>query len=102
MRIRRAADRIIGIEDPVEREAMRDQSGRIEVLRLHGFQQHGFGNGVRQPYRDLNVLRSQPLQAQIDFGSVHADVADEAARSYNVLAEHEIGGALAGSDVLDF
>jgi hypothetical protein len=55
-----APKRIIGVEDLVEAEPMRDQAGQVDLLRLHRFQEHRRRNRVDRAGRDGDVLRPEP------------------------------------------
>lgn len=65
MCLRGVLECIVGVEGLVQSEPMRDQSGRIDLLRSHGFQKHRGHNGIDPPGRDRNVLRPQQLQMQV-------------------------------------
>ncbi len=77
---------LIGIEDFVEFEAMRDQLIGIDPMRLHSLEQHRRSDGVDEPGCDRDVTVPQQFQMQIRLDPVHADIGDDAARRHDILA----------------
>ena len=56
------AEGLVGVEDLVELEAVRDQKLRIDLLGLHGLEQHRRGDdGVHEPRGDGDVRLPEAL-----------------------------------------
>src|SRR5688572_31860673 len=77
------------MEDAVELEAMRNKKLGIDLAGPYRSEQHWRADGVHQPcgYRDVAI--PQALQMEINFGSMHANVGNGAARGYDSFAELE-------------
>ena len=70
---------------------MRDQQLRIDLVRLHGLQQHRRGDRIDQAGSDGDVAVPQPLEMQIGLDAVDADVGDHPAGCHDILAGDETG-----------
>src|SRR5450759_3224360 len=82
---------LVGIEDAIELEAMRNQELGVDLVRSDSLEQHRYGNCVDQPRGDGNIAVPQLLQMEIDLRSMHSDIGDGAARRDNFLAQLEGG-----------
>ena len=80
------AECVVGVDDLVQLEAMRDKAAWIELLRLHRLQKHGSRNRIDETGRNRNVLRPQSFKMKVHLLSMNADIGDHAARTYDVLA----------------
>jgi hypothetical protein len=85
----RRAERVVGVDDLVELEMMRDQPFGIDPVRLHSLEQHRRGDGVNEPGRNRDVAIPQALQMQVRLDAMHTDIGDDAARRHNILAGNE-------------
>src|SRR5471030_2551194 len=88
-RVGRMAERLVGLQDPVELEAMRDQKRRVDLVRSDNVEQDRRAGRIDQPrgYRDIAV--PQTLEMKSDLGAMHANVGDDAARGDDLLAQFE-------------
>lgn len=98
MRVRGAPERVVGVEDLIQLEPMRDQPSRVDLLRLHGLEKHRCRDRVDQSRRDRDVLRPEPFQVEVDLGAMHANIGDDATGRDQILAEQEGGGYADGLD----
>ena len=85
------AEGLVGIEDLVELETMRDQEFRVDLARPHGLEQHRYGDGIDQPRGDGDVAVPQALEMEVDLLSVHPDIGDDAARRDDLFTQLEGG-----------
>ena len=90
--LRGRGEGLVGIEDMVELEAMRDQQLGVDLVRPDRLEQHRYGDGVDQPRGDGDVAVPQALEMEIHLLAVHADIGDGAARRDDLLAKLEGGG----------
>src|SRR5687767_10005207 len=84
---RRVAEDLVGLREPVEREAMRDQLLGLQLLRLDRPEQHRGRVGIHQAGRERDVLDPELLDLEVDALAVDADVGDVAARPDDALAD---------------
>ena len=82
--------KVIGLHDLTQLKAVSDQQFGVDALGLNGLEQHRNRNRIDEPGRDRHVVRPEPLQVQIDFGAVHANIGDVASGG-DVLAQVEAG-----------
>ena len=90
VRIRRAAEGVVGIEDLIELEPMRDQLGSDRSCSTAPFSAASASSTVSTS-RVVMVMfcDPQPLQMQIDLDAMHADIGDDAAGRDDILAGDE-------------
>src|ERR1039458_9044111 len=77
---------LVGIENTVKLEAMRNQELGVDLVRSDRFEQHRYGDCIDQPCGDRDVAVPQLLEMEIDLYSMHADIGDDAAWLDNLFA----------------
>lgn len=89
LRLRRMPEGLIGIENPVKLEAVRDEPLRIDPAALNRLEQHGSRGRINQARGDGDVPIPKPLEMQVGLGPVNPDVGNRPTRSDDVFASYE-------------
>jgi hypothetical protein len=85
--LRGIAEGVIGVEDLVELETMRDQAFGIDLVGRDSLEQHRDRGRVDQPGGDGDILVPKLFQMQVDLLSVHTDIGNMPAGSDDLLAK---------------
>ena len=81
-----AGEDVVGLHELAQREVVRDETGRLDLVRGHEAEQGRGRVGVNQPGGDGDVLDPQILEVEGRRLAVNADVRDPPAGAYQPRA----------------